>query len=648
MSPLYRSIKIGNMLLKNRVVMPAMGSNFADESGQVTDRLIDYYKERALGGAALIIVEIAAVDVAGKRIARNLGVFNDSFLGGLSKLAKAVKDAGSKIALQLNHGGRECISRITGFPPVAPSSLPSPYSGIKREQKEIPKTLTLEEIAQLEDTFAMAARRAQQAGFDAVEIHGAHGYLVSQFISPLTNLRTDSYGGSVDNRARFFRNIIQRCKEKTDQGFPIIARLNAKDYMEGGLETQEAVQIAQILERAGADAIHVSVGMHGSNPYMMIPHMHVQRGCNIETTKEFKKVLCVPVICVGRINDPHLAEKIISESIADLVAMGRALIAEPYLPIKFQEKRKDYRQCLACCECINSIHKGKPLSCSINPDVGWEKENLQRIQHPAKYKRVWVVGGGPAGLEASRVAAMRGCRVTLWEESEKLGGQLNLAIVPPDRREIRNIISYYETILPVLKVEIKTGQKVTRELVVQGQPEAIILATGGLPSPLTIAGMKKKNQIFAWDVLQQKVKPGPKCAIIGAGAVGRGIAEFLGGRGHKVLLLDIFSWEELMETCPRAERLYHEMKFSEHGIKFYGPVNIERISDSEIIFRENGWRKSIMGVNTIIVAAGAKSRRELVEQLNDLPIKVALAGDCEEPGKIINAIHAGNRAAMEL
>ena len=647
-SILFTPERIGSLQIANRLVMPAMTTSFADPEGHVTDRMKAYYRARGEGGAGLIIVELAAVEPRGRRLNRNLTIYRDDCLPGLAGLASAVKETGSRVFLQLNHGGRECSRAVTGEQPVAPSAIASPYSGIK-SQGELPRTLSLKEIEALEEAFTLAACRAKQAGFDGVEIHGAHGYLISQFCSPLTNLRTDAYGFDLRGRTFFFRNVIRRCKERAGADFPVIARINGRDYVEGVLDLPESLEMAGLLQEAGADGVHVSVGMHASRPYMMIPGMDIPRGCNLELAGAFKKALKVPVIGVGRINDPATAEAALSGASADFVALGRALIADPEWPNKVKNGRKDLRLCIACDEgCIGRLHQGLPMSCSINPAVGKEAEFKSRLATPPRHRRVWVIGAGPAGMEAARIAAARGCEVTLWEKNNHLGGQLNLAVIPPGRQEIGNILTYYQAVLPEAGVAIRSGETFRVSSLKDPLPEAVVVATGASPTAPSIIGVDQGHVVQAWDILSGAALPGKKCVVIGAGPVGMETSEYLALRGHTVLLFDILPWPEVMKAYPRAEVVLHEMKIEALAIAFHGPVEIEAIDDSALTFREKGWRKSILDIDTVVLAAGVRPCPSPLSEMKAMDLPCFIVGDCSGIGKIIDAVHSGAEAALAL
>ncbi|MEM3726324.1 MAG: NADH:flavin oxidoreductase, partial [Candidatus Bathyarchaeia archaeon] len=398
MRKLFEPFQIGTMKLKNRIVMPPMGTNFSNEDGTVTQRLTNYHVERAKGGVGLIIVEGAYVEPRGKGSIKQLGVDHDNKIPGLRDLVTAVKANGAKVALQLFHGGRQSHSSIIGTQPVSASEVPCRLTG------ETPRALTTSEIEELVEVFAEAARRVKEAGFDAVEIHGAHGYLINQFLSPLTNKRTDKYGGDVKKRARFLLEILERIREKVGESYPVLCRINGDDYIEGGIKLEEAKIIAKMLEDGGVDALHISGGIYDSPIPVTTAPMALPHGVMVHLAAGIKKVVNVPVIAVGRLDDPKLAEEILQQGKADLVSMGRALLADPYLPKKIADGALDeINPCIACDECIGRLFFNEDIACTVNAALGREEE--YRIEKAKVRKRVLVVGGGPAGMEAARVSA---------------------------------------------------------------------------------------------------------------------------------------------------------------------------------------------------------------------------------------------------
>ncbi|MFQ6067159.1 MAG: tRNA-dihydrouridine synthase, partial [bacterium] len=410
---LFRPGKIGSLELKNRIVMPPMVTNYATREGAVTEQYKDYLRERAKGGVGLVIVEATYVHPWGKGFINNLGIDRDELIPGLRQLAEVVHDVGAKIAIQLYHAGRQTSSKTTGCQPIAPSPIPTPG------EEEIPKEATIEEIREVVEAFGEGARRAKEAGFDAVEIHGTHGYIINEFLSPYSNKREDEYGKDFEGRLRLAWEVLQRIKEKAGSEFPVIYRINGDECVEGGLTLEVTKRIAKRLQEAGADAFHVTAGVGESN-YNSVQPMAMPRGCKAHLAAGVKEVVSVPIINAGRINHPSIAEEILEQNKADFVAMGRALLCDPEMPNKSLSKNiEDIRICIACNQkCISELvgEEEGPIGCILNVRTGREAEfPIRRVDQK---KKVLIVGAGPAGLEAARIAALRGHRVDLFEKDE--------------------------------------------------------------------------------------------------------------------------------------------------------------------------------------------------------------------------------------
>jgi len=420
---LFNPGRIGNLELKNRIVMPPMVTHLS-KNGGVTSQLIRYYVERARGGAGLIVVESAYTSPKRKR--GRLSIYDDGLLPGLKSLTNAIHDADSKVAIEINISR----GRLDDIDPVSPSDVPL--------TKVRPRVLPIEEIEQMVQEFGKAVRRARGAGFDAVMIHGAHGYLVSEFLSARTNLRNDKYGGDLTGRAKFALELVRIAKEKTENDYPVIFRLSASERLPGGFELEEAIEVCKFLQDAGVDALDIVSGAAETMEWV-VPYMSFPQGYNVQLSKEITKVVKIPTLVAGRINDPKLADEIIKQRKADFVDLGRALIADPDLPTKAAEGRiNDIRPCIGCLQCIESFLKSQPLACAVNPAVG--KEETLILKHTKSSKKVFIVGGGPAGMQAAIVTRSRGHQVTLWEKERKLGGQLHLAGAPSQKQDIRNLL----------------------------------------------------------------------------------------------------------------------------------------------------------------------------------------------------------------
>jgi len=642
--PLFEPIKIKSLKLKNRIMMAAMVTNFATREGYVTERLKAYHARIARGGCGLNVTEDAYVSVDGKRIINCLGAYDDKLIPGLKSLTEAVHQEGGKISLQIFHGGRECSSEITGFQPIAPSNLISRFRGFTRKV-EIPREMSIEEIEIIVSKFGDAAKRAKESGFDAVEIHGAHGYLISQFLSPYSNKRTDRYGGDVVKRATFLLEIIQDIRKKVGSDYPIFLKMNINDYVEGGITPEEAKLTAILAEEAGVDVIIASVGFHESRPYKIVPTMSLPKFLNVELAALIKKNVSVPVATVGRIIDPIKASRVISEGKADLIVLGRALLSDPDWPKKALEGRfDDIRECIGCNQgCIDNIHKMKPLSCLQNPEVGREKEfEIRKSDQP---KKVTIIGGGPAGLEAARVAALRGHQVTIYEKERELGGLIRIGKIPPHRDELGKVVDYLVRQVKKLQITIKLGKKVNSSIIDDLKDDVIILATGAIPLIPKIKGIRQKHVVFAMDVLSGKVSIGKKAVIIGAGLVGLETADFLIERGKEVIILEML--DTIAKDTGNANRIYFEDKFSEKEVEIVLNAKAIEIDEEGVTYIQKGWIKKILKVDSIVIATGAIPNNSLYNSLKRKKMVFAI-GDCVKARNAMEAIFEGSKIAREI
>ncbi|HEX9872933.1 MAG TPA: FAD-dependent oxidoreductase, partial [Deferrimonas sp.] len=519
---LFEPITIAGLEVKNRIFMPAMHLNMC-RNFEVTDRLVAFYAERARGGAGMITVGYASVDELSAHPA-HIGAHRDEFVPGLSRLAAAIRQGGARASVQLNHAGRYNHSMLLGGKkPVAPSAVPSRLTG------ETPRALAIEEIREIIASFARAAGRVKLAGFDAVEILSGTGYLISEFLSPVTNQRTDEYGGSFESRMHFGLEVVQSVRGAVGGNFPLAVRINGNEFMPGGLGRKELQEYARRLVAVGADALCVNVGWHEASVPQIVTK--VPRGVFAYLARGIKEAVTVPVIASHRINDPAVAREIIGEGLCDAVAMGRALIADPQLPEKTRTGTEaEILHCVACGQgCFDNLFKMKAVECLCNPRAGYERETTaERAENPLK---VLVAGGGAAGMSAAMAAAEAGHEVVLYEQSGRLGGQLNLAGAPPGREEFAGLARDLARQMEAGGVRVVLNQRVDEAVIEAECPDTVVLATGGAPAVPPIPGVDLPHVVQAWDVLAGRAVAGQKVVVIGGGAVGVETALDLAERG---------------------------------------------------------------------------------------------------------------------
>lgn len=645
---LFEPFSIGRMKLKNRMVMPPMATNYCNEMGDVTERLKNFIEERAKGGVGLIISEMAPVDNPGSSKYVSLMVESDERIPGLRKLADAAHAHGAKIAIQICHGGRFVSVAATHQLGQSASGVAGATAWISSGSNDEVRKITVAEIQEMVKKFAAAARRVKESGCDAVEIHGAHGLIIHEFLSPLVNNRTDGYGGDLEGRVRFPVEVLRAIRAAVGKDFPVIYRISADEGMENGLKIEESKKICRIFEKEGADAIDVSSGTAVTNPipaYPPFPPMRFPRGIFLPLAEEIKKSVKIPVIAVGRIVDPVLGNEILRQGKADLIGMARGLMADPDLPNKAAAGSfEDIRPCIACMNCLHDLFKRQLVSCLVNPCAGREKEfAIKKAPIP---KKVMVVGGGPAGMEAARVAALRGHKVVLYEKEDKLGGQLNLAILPPHREEIANLTSYLSTQIKKLGVGIHCGKEVTPQVIDQEKPDEVIVATGASPLIPKIPGVNLKHVVNSWDVLTGKAgKIGKRVVIVGGGEVGCETAEFLGEGGHEVTIA------EMLDTIGIAiepnNRRYLLQRLGQLGVKLLASAKVLQIKSNQVVLGTYGKEWSIE-CDTVVLATGAAPNRDLPRALKEAFPKFFLIGDSLIARTAKEAMYEGARIGRQV
>jgi 2,4-dienoyl-CoA reductase-like NADH-dependent reductase (Old Yellow Enzyme family)/thioredoxin reductase len=638
---LFSPVKIKSLDLVNRAVMPPMGTNLGNPDGTVSEGNLAYIKRRARGRPGLIITEITSVHPSGSAIPNELGAFHDRFVPGLRKIANAVHAAGCKVALQLHHTGRESLYLLREKKAIAPSPIRSLVFGLT------PREMTLEEIHEIITAFGTAARRGMEAGFDAVEIHGAHGYLLTQFLSALSNERDDEYGGSLSNRSRFMIEVLQEVRKTVGPDFPISLRLSVEECIEGGYTFEDIQPILPSLVQAGADIFHASLGTHGSPGGITSAPIEYQPGFNVWRAKKLKEAVGLPVIAVGRFTEPSLGDEVIARGEADLVAFGRQFLADPDFLIKAREGRsEDIRKCIACNQgCIERLMLGEgKIRCSINPETG--QEIIYPQEPPDIRRKVWVVGSGSGGLTAAYEAARLGHQVTLFEKEEETGGQLRFARKVPFKDQYGTWTSWLTAQAKKMGVILKTGTEVREGMISEGKPEVVILASGGEPIRPDLPGIDLPLVCQAWRVLVGMVPPGKNVVVIGGGLVGMETADFLCQRGSQVILVEVLKRSPVLKITSHGYMLHTRLK--EAGCRLLFNTAVKKIEESSVTVLIDEKEEMNLPADQIVLAVGFKSCNDLKEILQTNKIRHFIIGDAIEPRRIIEATEEGARAAWDI
>jgi 2,4-dienoyl-CoA reductase-like NADH-dependent reductase (Old Yellow Enzyme family)/thioredoxin reductase len=650
---LFSPIQVKNRLIKNRVVMAAMNNNFADLQGHVTEQVIHYFAERAKGGTGLIVTSATAVDAAAKKRVGELCVYSDDFVPGLKRLSDAVHAAGARILLQIVHVGRELVSNTTmqtGQTPVGPSALPHPFTG------EPCHELSVQEIGEIKDKFIQAALRAEEAGFDGVEVHGAHGYLLTQFTNPFTNRRDDGYGGGFEGRIRLPLEIVKGIREKAGNNFMVCYRLNVNELFDPGIPLQidESLAFAKKLTDF-VDLLHVSTGGTGTpkSTRQVIPLMDAPQGCYAPLSAAVKRVVDIPVLCVGRITTPEVAEAILARGDADMVAIARGLLSDPHWADKAMKGEiKDIRRCISCNQgCMEYLTLERKITCLQNPTVG---EESRLVIKPAQHrKRLLVVGGGVAGMEAARVAALRGHSVEVWEKTDSLGGNAILASAAPWKREFKGVVDYLVYQFHKLDLDVKLNTEANLDHIIRAAPDAVILATGAIPKKLSAFDVAANNCFLAGEILAGKATRivSPVC-VIGGGLVGVETASFLRYYGHEVAVTEMLP--QIGLDMGAINRAFWLDKISELGIRTHVGCTVTGVDRNGLQARITGEAhiRSLGTFATYVIAVGYQANdalaTELAERRETLRFPVFSIGDCVSPRNALHAIHEGYKVAHAL
>lgn len=638
---LLSPVSIGKMEIKNRFVVPPMGTNFGNSDSSVSQQLIDYYTARAKGGFGLIVVEVTAIDPLGKAIPNEIGLWSDDFIPGFKKLVDEVHKYGAKIAVQLHHAGRQTARGVIDGQPVAPSAVPCPV------MKDMPRELGTDEVYELIRKHREAAVRAKKAGFDAVEIHGAHGYLIAQFMSPYSNKRIDEFGGDFISRMKFPCEIVKGVRQDLGADFPILFRISADEKVHGGRTVHETKAIARLMEECGVDAMHVSICTYGSMHWMFVPPS-VPQGFNTDAAAEVKRSVTIPVIAVGRIHDPYLAEDILLSGKADMISMGRASLSDPEIPNKVAENRiHEISPCIACLQgCVGNLFDPDILkvSCLVNPLTG--REGVISTDKTTNPKKVVVVGSGPGGLKAAYIAAQKGHTVTCYEKSTVLGGQFRVAGIPSTKHDILTAIKHYIAMGQKYGVSFKLGTEVTADLIEQEKPDVVILATGSVPLMPRIKGIENPRFLRAIDIIDGKSQAGEKVLVIGGGMVGSETAEFIAERGSSVTILEMLP--TIARDVPDGPRMYLIARLDEYGVKAITGAKVTEFYDDGVTYLADGKEEVLAGYDSIVLAMGSCSYNPLEDKIRDKVPEVYVIGDAIKARKAISATEEGLKIAASL
>ena len=646
--------QIGNLRLKNRIVMAPMGTNYSTTDGLSTQRDCEYYAERARGGVAMIMTEAMIVTETARSHHNSLCCYHDRFIPGLARLVQGIKDHGSHVFGQINHRGALLRRAVLNMEPVGPSDWINPNTG------DAVRALRVPEIHELQGLFVAAARRLWLAGYDGVEIHAGNGYLFQQFFTERVNQRTDQYGGTLQNRMRMLLETIDRVKQALPD-LCLVVRLSASEFVEGGYTQEEIIALAQAVEHAGADAIDLSGGSNESpqlSKYCIQPPSFA-RGCLAPVAKPIKEAVKVPVFVAGRIVTPADAEAVLASGSADFVSVGRALYADPHWAVKaFGEVKAPIRECIACNVCFERLTLEKDVSCVQNPMVGTEFEALefaepQLFAPPATpRKRVLVLGAGVAGIEAARVARGRGHEVEVWEKAARVGGQIHLAVAAPDKTEVQPVWDYRWSQLIEMKVPVKCGVDADAAMIKAFRPDFVVVATGSVPREAPLDTQKLASDIsvmHAWDAFNapERIAPGASVTVIGGGMVGVEVADLLRLKGCDIQVL------EMQATAANGMARNNKFELLERiaaaGVRVITKCRIENLSERHLTVKIDQAAPTQLAIGDVLIFAnGPRSNIDVVEVVEQTGVPYARVGDCHAPGDFLSAIRDGWMVALGI
>jgi 2,4-dienoyl-CoA reductase-like NADH-dependent reductase (Old Yellow Enzyme family)/ribulose 1,5-bisphosphate synthetase/thiazole synthase len=641
---LFDPSEVRGLRLPNRVLMAPMEKNLCTSDGVMTQRYIDYLVARARGGVGLLRVEATYVDPVGKGRPYQCGAHSDHVIPELSRMTEAVHAAGGRVSVELAHCGRQTNTLVSGFQPVAPSAVPCALSG-----GYLPRALRTDEISTIVQRFAAAAVRGQQVGLDAIEIHGASGYLLNAFMSPYTNLRDDEYGGSLVNRMRFPLEVVTAVRAAIGEKMPLLYRMSGHDYVDGGLTETDSVPFAKALEQAGVDLIDVSAGTYESITATQ-PPMEAAPGGLIDLAATIKSAVTIPVATAGKLGALDVAEAALAAGKVDFVSIARGLHADPELVRKAQQGRlQEARRCIACAECVAFLNRDKPAYCAVNPTTIRE---LELAVTPARApKKVVVIGGGPAGLEAARTARLRGHAVSVYEASSTLGGQVRAGAIARGREDFAEPVRFLAREMDRLGIAVHLGTPVDAGFIAGLEADEIIVATGARPGPSPIPGATQDHVESAVDFLARFMPDNTEAfepaVVIGANWIGCHAADVLAAQGFSVTIIDAHDAlgydlgaqqgmvlrDRVAQTC--AVRLQ---------------TSVEAIhSDRVTVWDSASGDRSDVPARRVVIASRMQSVRRLADSIcGRITARVHVVGDAVEPRMLADALLEGARTAHSL